>query len=121
MADAVHYLVTQLSFVAPYISMGRLYTIGGVSLNVHRICAMWTYDLIQTLYNIKHPTHTTKLVGCCCNTRKKGGADSTPSMHIKRCYNAVARRYNLQRGRGYLAIAHAHNDYQAAGTGAQAR
>ena len=36
MADAVHYLVqTQLSFVAPYISMGRLYTIGSRKHALH--------------------------------------------------------------------------------------
>ena len=43
MADAVHYLLqTQLSFVAPYFSMGRLYTTGGIA----SACAMWTYDAI---------------------------------------------------------------------------
>ena len=36
MADAVHYLVEiQLSFVAPYISMGRLYTTGSCKHGLH--------------------------------------------------------------------------------------
>ena len=47
MADTVHYRVqTQLSFVAPYISMGRLY-IKMVAVNVHRTCIMQTYDIIE--------------------------------------------------------------------------
>ena len=47
MTDAIHYLVkTQLSSVAPYISMGRLY-IKMAAVNVRRTCAMRTFDVIE--------------------------------------------------------------------------
>ena len=39
MADAVHYLVQiQLSLIAPYISMEKLYTIGGCKCALHLRC-----------------------------------------------------------------------------------
>ena len=47
MADAIHNLVkTQLSSIAPYISMGRLYT-KMVAVNLRRACAMRTFDVIE--------------------------------------------------------------------------
>ena len=47
MADIIHYLVkTHLSSIAPYISMGRLYT-KMAAVNVRRTCAMQTYDVIE--------------------------------------------------------------------------
>ena len=57
MVDTIHYLVqTQLSFVAPYTSMRRLYT-KMAAVNVCCTRAMRTYDIIEnTLYMHTHHT-----------------------------------------------------------------
>ena len=66
MVDAILYLVkTRLSSVAPYISMGRLYT-KMVVVNLRRTCTMRTFDVIENallniswLRNITYPKYAT--------------------------------------------------------------
>ena len=66
MADAIHNLVkTQLSSVAPYISMGRLYT-KMAAVNLRRTCAMRTFDVIENaLYTFFKAKTTLDTVHIC--------------------------------------------------------